>query len=88
MTYLPVYHHLIVEEEENFYLRVAEHKDIKKVMVILKTAVSSMKTQVTEVLKQFSPYSVIWNEDKNVKVKVCFPFRQNILCMLFIDSLW
>uniref|UniRef100_A0A3B4XA16 Dynein axonemal heavy chain 8 n=1 Tax=Seriola lalandi dorsalis TaxID=1841481 RepID=A0A3B4XA16_SERLL len=56
-------------EKENFYHRVAEHKDIKKVVVILKTAVSSKKGQATDFLKQFSPFSVIWDKDKNLKVK-------------------
>uniref|UniRef100_A0A3B4U7E5 Dynein axonemal heavy chain 8 n=1 Tax=Seriola dumerili TaxID=41447 RepID=A0A3B4U7E5_SERDU len=48
---------------------VAEHKEIKKVVVILKTAVSSKKGQATDFLKQFSPFSVIWDKDKNLKVK-------------------
>lgn len=90
-----MYNHLIGEENENFYLRVAEHKDIKKVVIVLKTAASSMKGQVTEVLQQFSHYSVIWKEDKNLKVKVCFPvntfscltFRQIDTALLFIHFL-
>ncbi|GLD50869.1 dynein heavy chain 8, axonemal [Lates japonicus] len=56
-------------EKENFYHRVVEHKDIKKVVVILKTAVSSQREQAADVLGQFSPFSVIWNEDRNLKVK-------------------
>ncbi|XP_037644332.1 dynein heavy chain 8, axonemal-like isoform X1 [Sebastes umbrosus] len=56
-------------EKEKFYYRVAEHKDIKKVVVSLKSAFSSHKSQAADVLKQFDPYSVIWDKDKNLKVK-------------------
>ncbi|XP_044223058.1 dynein axonemal heavy chain 8-like [Thunnus albacares] len=55
-------------EKENFYHRVVEHKDIKKVVVILKSAVSSQREQAT-VLKQFDPFRVIWDEDRDLKIK-------------------
>ncbi|XP_026153434.1 dynein heavy chain 8, axonemal-like [Mastacembelus armatus] len=53
----------------NFYQEVVEHKDIKKVVVILKTVISSQKEQVTDVLKSFSHFSVIWDVDRNLKIK-------------------
>ncbi|KAF3698756.1 Dynein heavy chain 8, axonemal Axonemal beta dynein heavy chain 8 Ciliary dynein heavy chain 8 [Channa argus] len=56
-------------EKENFYYRVAEHKDIKKLVVILKTSISSQKDQFTNVLKQFSSFKFIWEENRNLKVK-------------------
>eukprot|EP00064_Thunnus_orientalis_P004446 superscaffoldBa00000405_g4458 len=56
------------KEKENFYHRVVEHKDIKKVVVILKSAVSSQREQAT-VLKQFDPFRVIWDEDRDLKIK-------------------
>uniref|UniRef100_A0A4W6EG55 Dynein axonemal heavy chain 8 n=1 Tax=Lates calcarifer TaxID=8187 RepID=A0A4W6EG55_LATCA len=56
--------------------RVVEHKDIKKVAVILKTAVSSQREQVADVLGQFSTFSVIWNDDRNLK-----EFKLYLLCI-------
>ncbi|KAI3374766.1 hypothetical protein L3Q82_021323, partial [Scortum barcoo] len=56
-------------EKENFHHRVIEHKDVKKVVVILKAMVSSLRREATDVLKQFDPFRVIWNEDRNLKVK-------------------
>lgn len=78
---LCLYLFVVGGEKENFFHRVVEHKDIKKVVVLLKTSVSCQKNQVTEVLKQFSPLRVIWDEDKNLKVKVCLP--ANITCSCF-----
>lgn len=69
----PICDDLIGGEKENFYHRVVEHKDIKKVVVILKSAVSSQRGQAADVLKQFNPFRVIWEDDRNVKVKVCLP---------------
>ncbi|XP_051284477.1 dynein axonemal heavy chain 8-like [Dicentrarchus labrax] len=56
-------------EKENFHHRVVEHKDVKKVVVILKSAVSSQRDEAADVLKQFSPFRGIWAEDRNLKVK-------------------
>lgn len=57
-------------DKENFHHRVTEHKDIKKLVFILKSAVSSQRGQVTDILKQFNPFRVIWDENRNLKVKV------------------
>ncbi|XP_070701078.1 dynein axonemal heavy chain 8-like [Pempheris klunzingeri] len=56
-------------EKENFHHRVVDHKDIQKVVVILKTAVSSQRRQATDVLKPFESFRVIWDEDNDLKVK-------------------
>ncbi|XP_068458453.1 dynein axonemal heavy chain 8-like [Clinocottus analis] len=56
-------------EKENFYQRVVEQKEIKKAVIILKSAVSSQKGHASDVLKQFDQFSVIWGEEKNLKVK-------------------
>ncbi|XP_041805872.1 dynein heavy chain 8, axonemal-like [Chelmon rostratus] len=56
-------------DKENFHHRVTEHKDIKKLVFILKSVVSSQRGQVTDILKQFNPFRVIWDENRNLKVK-------------------
>uniref|UniRef100_A0A8C4E9U5 AAA+ ATPase domain-containing protein n=1 Tax=Dicentrarchus labrax TaxID=13489 RepID=A0A8C4E9U5_DICLA len=66
---LPVCDDFIGGEKENFHHRVVEHKDVKKVVVILKSAVSSQRDEAADVLKQFSPFRGIWAEDRNLKVK-------------------
>lgn len=55
----------------NFYQSVAEHKDICKLVVLLTSAVNSLRKQTSDVLKQFHPFKVVWAEDRDVKVKVC-----------------
>ncbi len=81
--FLPVCHDLTGGEKQNFHHRVVEHKDVKKVVVILKSAVSSLRRQATDVLKQFDPFRVIWEEDRNLKVKVCFPANITRSCFDF-----
>lgn len=57
----------------NLFHYVVEHKDIKKAVDALKTVISSQKTLVADALKEFGPFQKIWNADKNLIVKVCFP---------------
>ncbi|KAM7400305.1 hypothetical protein PAMA_004821 [Pampus argenteus] len=57
------------KEEEDFYHRVVEHKDIRKAVVILKSAVSSQREEAADVLKQFDPFRSIWDEDRDIKIK-------------------
>ncbi|XP_075954128.1 dynein axonemal heavy chain 8-like [Anarhichas minor] len=56
-------------EKENFYHRVVEQKDIKKIAIILRSAVSSQKEQASKALNQFDKFSVIWDQERNRKVK-------------------
>ncbi|XP_063079703.1 dynein axonemal heavy chain 8-like isoform X2 [Engraulis encrasicolus] len=53
----------------NFYQSVAEHKDICKLVMVLTSAVNSLRKQTSDVLKQFHPFKVVWAEDRDVKVK-------------------
>ncbi|KAM4579488.1 dynein axonemal heavy chain 8-like, partial [Fundulus diaphanus] len=57
------------QNSDDFFPRVLEHKDIKKVVAALKTAISSQKALACSVLKQFTPFNVIWEVDKYLKVK-------------------
>ncbi|XP_041950591.1 dynein heavy chain 8, axonemal-like [Alosa sapidissima] len=52
-----------------FYQSVAEHKDICKLVVLLTSAVNSLRKQTSDVLKQFQPFKVVWAQDRDVKVK-------------------
>nr|XP_046263890.1 dynein axonemal heavy chain 8-like isoform X2 [Scatophagus argus] len=56
------------EGKDHFHHRVVEHKDIKK-FAFLRSVLSSQRGEVTDVLSQFSPFRVIWDEDRNLKVK-------------------
>ncbi|XP_056290683.1 dynein axonemal heavy chain 8-like [Pseudoliparis swirei] len=69
--------------KENFYQRVVQQKDIKKVVIVLKSAVSSQRGQAADVLKQFDRFSEIWDEDKNLKVK---EFMHSNPCLTEIKS--
>ncbi|KAM6989324.1 dynein axonemal heavy chain 8-like [Tautogolabrus adspersus] len=57
------------EEKENFHQEVVENMDIKKVVDSLTSELTAPKKQETDVLKQFSPFRVIWDEDRNRKIK-------------------
>uniref|UniRef100_UPI0037E892BB dynein axonemal heavy chain 8-like n=1 Tax=Semicossyphus pulcher TaxID=241346 RepID=UPI0037E892BB len=57
------------DEKEHFHRRVVENKDIKKAVLTLKSAFISQKGPETEVLKQFSHFRVIWDEDRSLKVE-------------------
>ncbi|MEQ2308848.1 hypothetical protein AMECASPLE_032484, partial [Ameca splendens] len=56
-------------QEDYFFHSVLEHKDIKNAVAALKTAISSQRTLASAVLEQFSHFKMIWEVDKNLKVK-------------------
>ncbi|CAG5978557.1 unnamed protein product [Menidia menidia] len=57
------------QSKDNFSQNVFEDKDIKKLVVVLKTAVTSQRQEASDVLKYFHPFRVIWEDDRNIKVK-------------------
>lgn len=61
---------LTVGEKENFHHRVVECKEIKKTVFFLKSAISSEKGDMTAILDHFNPFRVIWDENRNLKIKV------------------
>uniref|UniRef100_A0A3P9NGZ4 Dynein axonemal heavy chain 8 n=1 Tax=Poecilia reticulata TaxID=8081 RepID=A0A3P9NGZ4_POERE len=56
-------------KKENFFPLVLEHKEIKKIIAVLKTAITTQKSLATDALKKFNQFQMLWNEDKNLKVK-------------------
>ncbi|XP_065810510.1 dynein axonemal heavy chain 8 [Labrus bergylta] len=56
-------------EKENFHQEVVGNMDIEKVVDSLKSKLTAPKKQETDVLKQFSPFRAIWDEDRNLKIK-------------------
>uniref|UniRef100_A0A8P4K4W9 AAA+ ATPase domain-containing protein n=1 Tax=Dicentrarchus labrax TaxID=13489 RepID=A0A8P4K4W9_DICLA len=73
-------------EKENFHHRVVEHKDVKKVVVILKSAVSSQRDEAADVLKQFSPFRGIWAEDRNLKHYFALQLDQLFINFLYSET--
>ncbi|XP_041836758.1 dynein heavy chain 8, axonemal-like [Melanotaenia boesemani] len=56
-------------KKDNFFQCIVEHKEIKKAIVLLKSAITSGREKTNDVLKQFDRFRAIWEEDKNLKVK-------------------
>uniref|UniRef100_A0AAX7SLG8 AAA+ ATPase domain-containing protein n=1 Tax=Astatotilapia calliptera TaxID=8154 RepID=A0AAX7SLG8_ASTCA len=66
-TKLSADHHRLQAKRDHLFNFVVEHKDIKKLVGILKTAINSQKGRAANVLKQFNTFRAIWEEDKNAK---------------------
>ncbi|XP_025057270.1 dynein heavy chain 5, axonemal-like [Alligator sinensis] len=49
--------------------QISEHKDINKVIIHLSTIISSLKNDAAKILKSFSKFSSIWNQEPEEKVK-------------------
>ncbi|XP_067868157.1 dynein axonemal heavy chain 5 isoform X2 [Heterodontus francisci] len=49
--------------------QISEHKDVTKVVIQLSSIISSLKTDATEILNNFSHFSHLWNQDPAEKVK-------------------
>uniref|UniRef100_A0A3B3YBZ9 AAA+ ATPase domain-containing protein n=1 Tax=Poecilia mexicana TaxID=48701 RepID=A0A3B3YBZ9_9TELE len=61
--------HYAKKAKENFFPLVLEHKEIKKIIAVLKTAITTQKSLATDALKKFSQFQMLWDVDKNLKVK-------------------
>uniref|UniRef100_A0A8D2M6S3 AAA+ ATPase domain-containing protein n=1 Tax=Zonotrichia albicollis TaxID=44394 RepID=A0A8D2M6S3_ZONAL len=55
----------VVRKLKNFYSGVAENETITKIIVNLSSSANSLKEGVTEVLKEFDKYKVLWTGDKD-----------------------
>ncbi|KAL7987444.1 hypothetical protein Chor_006363 [Crotalus horridus] len=58
-----------VRKLRNFYPGVAEHKDISKLVVLLSSAVNSVRKAASEALQDFQKYKALWTEDRDAKVQ-------------------
>lgn len=70
--------------KDNFFQCIVEHKDILKLVAVLRTAVSSQKDKTMNVLKQFNSFRPLWEDDRNLIIKVCFILK--IQVSLFVQK--
>ncbi|CAL8275103.1 unnamed protein product [Lota lota] len=54
---------------KSFYQSVAEHRDISKFVVLLNSAMNSLKKPISNTLEQFHSFKDLWAEDRNLTVK-------------------
>lgn len=55
---------------KNYYKSIAENKDVAKFVMMLSSAVSSLKGDVLEALQRYSDYAFLWEKDKQEAVMV------------------
>lgn len=60
---------------KNYFKSVAENKDVAKFVMMLSSAVASLKGDIVEALQRYSDYAFLWEKDRQESVKVC------ILCI-------
>ena len=58
------------QKQRNYYKYIVEHKDITKVTMMLSSAVSSTKSEVSQYLEVFAKYMFLWKDDREEKLKV------------------
>ncbi|XP_052240013.1 dynein axonemal heavy chain 8-like isoform X2 [Dreissena polymorpha] len=54
---------------KNYYKSVAENKDVSKYVMMMSSAVSSLKSEVLEALQRYSDYAFLWEKDRLEAVK-------------------
>ncbi|XP_069464857.1 dynein axonemal heavy chain 8 [Ambystoma mexicanum] len=57
------------KKKRNFYLSVAEHKDISKLALLLSTSLNSVRKIAGDALQEFQKFKGLWTEDRESKVK-------------------
>ncbi|NXV72009.1 DYH8 protein, partial [Atlantisia rogersi] len=58
-----------VRKLRNFYSGVTEHEGISKLVLLLSSAVNSLREVASEVLQDFQKYKMLWTEDRDVKIQ-------------------
>ncbi|KAL4222174.1 Dynein heavy chain 8 [Mactra antiquata] len=53
---------------KNYYKSVAENKDVAKYVMMMSSAVSSLKTDILEALQRYSDYAFLWEKDRHEAV--------------------
>ncbi|XP_006824996.1 dynein axonemal heavy chain 8-like, partial [Saccoglossus kowalevskii] len=53
----------------NYYKSIADHKDINKLVMMLSSAMNSIRQEAGEALKQYNEYKFLWEEDRDQTVK-------------------
>lgn len=61
---------------KNYYKSVAENKDVSKYVMMMSSAVSSLKSDIFEALQRYSDYAFLWEKDRQEAVSVitCFVY--------------
>ncbi|XP_069769393.1 dynein axonemal heavy chain 5 isoform X2 [Narcine bancroftii] len=73
--------------------QISEHKDVTKVVIQLSSVISSLKSDATKILDNFSSFSHLWNQDPTEKVKefmdsnpILFEFNEKITYYARLES--
>lgn len=56
--------------KKNFYKSIAENKDVAKYVMMMSSAISTLKSDVVEALQRYSDYSFLWQQDREEAVTV------------------
>ncbi|XP_052061669.1 dynein axonemal heavy chain 8-like [Mytilus californianus] len=54
--------------KKNFYKIIAENKDVSKYVMMMSSAISTLKSDVLESLQRYSDYSFLWEKDRQEAV--------------------
>lgn len=55
---------------KNYYKSVAENKDVAKFVMMMSSAVASLKADILEALQRYSDYAFLWEKDRQEAVQV------------------
>ena len=72
------------QKHKNYYKYIAEHKDIMKITIMLNTAISSTRSEISRCFDIFAKYTFLWKDDREEKIKVglldCFVYLPTASC--------
>lgn len=55
---------------KNYHKSVAENKDVAKFVMMMSSAVASLKADILEALQRYSDYAFLWEKDRQEAVQV------------------
>ena len=55
---------------KNYYKSIVDNKDVSKYVMMMSSALSTLKHEVSEALQRYSDYSFLWKQDRIEAVEV------------------
>ena len=59
---------------KNYYKSIADNKDVAKYVMMMSSALSTLKADVMEALQRYSDYSFLWEKDREEAVTVSYMY--------------
>ncbi|XP_055492373.1 dynein axonemal heavy chain 8-like [Leucoraja erinacea] len=67
-----------LKKQKNFYHNVAEHKDVTKLVVMLSSSATTIRSEILSLQEMFQQFKVLWMQDREMTIKAFMDSRPSL----------